>query len=59
MIDNGDQPTLNALAEAARLDLGTVARAIRALERRELVTPDYRLSGVAGIEAVAGEAYIC
>jgi hypothetical protein len=58
MIDNGDNPTLNALAEAAGLDLGTTARAIRALERRGLVTPDERLSGVAGVEAVSGEAYL-
>jgi hypothetical protein len=59
MIDDGsEEPGLNALVEATGLDLASVVKAIYALERRGLVIPDHRYGGVAGIEAVSGEAYI-
>jgi DNA-binding transcriptional MocR family regulator len=59
MIDDGtEDPSVHALAEATGLDLASVSRAIRALERRGLITADHRLAGVAGIQTVSGEAYL-
>jgi hypothetical protein len=59
MIDDGSSdPTLHTLAEATGLDLGSVAKAIRALDRRRLITADHRLGSVAGIKTVSGDAYL-
>lgn len=57
-IDQGEYPSLEELAIATGLTPKDVQASLGALERRGYVVLDRRLSGIAGVDGITGDAYV-